>query len=139
MSLYSMMFGKSHNSAFLLASLGLEESDFYRFRDCHLTEEKEIAVYTRGGGGNRECSCDWDEPSERTIDFGGNWHSPSCSIIMQNKIREHALYLRDEDDDFDSTYSTFYFSIPDGLTLDKLNAEFEGDEKWDILFKVFKS
>lgn len=86
MSLYNMLFGTNPAAGILLELLGLSPNDFYRFRDCYLTENGEIAVYTRDGGGNRD---------DNTTDV--------CS---------HPNYLRDENDDFDCTYVTYYFSVP---------------------------
>lgn len=56
MSFYNMIFGKNPMSDVILATLGLTRSDVGRFRDVYL-EEDTIAVYTRNGGGNRECWC----------------------------------------------------------------------------------
>lgn len=87
MSLYNALFGTNPAASTLLDLLGLKPGNFYRFRDCYLTDNDEIAVYTRGGGGNRE---------DNTTDVAG-----------------HPNYLRDEDDDFDCTYATYYFSLPE--------------------------
>lgn len=57
MSLYNMLFGANPASDVLLATLGLTRDDVGRFRDCSVSEGQ-IAVYTRNGSGNRECSCD---------------------------------------------------------------------------------
>lgn len=88
MSMYNALFGENPASEILLGLLGLERGDFYRYRDCYLTEDGgEIAVYTRGGGGNRD---------DNTTDVAG-----------------HPNYLSDSDDDFDCTYATYYFSVPE--------------------------
>ena len=96
MSFYSMLFGKNPLSTVLLAVIGLKECDVERFRDCYLNKElKEIQIYTRTGGGNRN---DYKNLS-----------------LVRNQY-----YKTDEDDDFDSTYATYHFSIPEGIYDDLL-------------------
>lgn len=91
MSLYNLLFGMNPNTDVVLALLGLRQHDVERFRNVSLDlEAGEISVYTRTGGGNRE-----DYP--------------------QNALTSHPDYLRDKDDDFDSTYATFYLRIPQGM------------------------
>lgn len=54
MSLYNALFGMNQMSDVLLAALGLTRADVGRFRDCYIQNDR-IAVYTRNGGGNRDC------------------------------------------------------------------------------------
>lgn len=116
MNMYNVLFGKGPHAKLLLAALSCTENDFYRFRDCYLDDKGRIAVYTRGGGGNRECRCDKHaDPEARTAEFGGEWHDPACVRIVQATNRRHPCYLFDEDDGFDSTYATFYFSVPETM------------------------
>lgn len=90
MSLYNMINGVNPATFFILPLLGEKHPDDYpRFRDCFVTEDNEIAVYTRVGGGNRNEG------------FG------------EEELQSHPNFLRDEDDDFDSTYATYYFSVPE--------------------------
>ncbi|HXU26266.1 MAG TPA: hypothetical protein VN698_03475, partial [Bacteroidia bacterium] len=49
-----------------------------------------LQVYTRCGGGNRE----------------------SCQHVF-DEIAKHPLYSHNADDDYDTTYCTFFFNIPD--------------------------
>ena len=86
--MYNMIFGRNPNGPAILRTLDLTPEDCGRFRDCFVANG-EIAVYTRNGGGNREYQ-------EEAIEL----------------LQEHPNYLRDEDDDFDYTYATFYFSLP---------------------------
>ena len=86
MTMYNMLFGKNPDTKDILAVIGLKEGYIERFRDCWV-EDDEICVLTRTGGGNRE-----DFPNE---------------ILTSNPY-----YIYDEDDDFDSTYATYHFSIP---------------------------
>jgi hypothetical protein len=78
-----------------------------RFRDAWVEKGEDgpvIAVYTRQGGGNRECFCDGDAAR----------HLPSsCYAACNEALAAHPLYLRDADDDFDATYATFYFRAPE--------------------------
>lgn len=87
MSFYNMLFGINPDYKKILSLLDLKEEDIERFRDCGLKDGR-IYIYTRTGGDNRECF-----PNE---------------ILTSNPH-----YLYDENDDFDSTYATYYFSIPE--------------------------
>jgi hypothetical protein len=90
MGLYNLVHGTNPASDWLLGLLNLTRTDVGRFRDAWVSKADdgrlEIAVYTRNGGGNR---------ADYMPDFSA-----------------HPLYLRDEDDDFDCTYATIYFSAP---------------------------
>ena len=92
MSLYNFLFGINENADILLGVIGgLSMSDFGRFRDIYLNPEGTIiTVLTRLGGGNRE---------------------PYIDTI--NKIKENDNYIKDYDDDFDSTYAYFEFKVPE--------------------------
>ena len=82
------MNGINSATLFILPMLGEKHPDEYpRFRDC-FTENNEIHVYTRVGGGNR-----------------GEGYG-------EEELQSHPNYLRDEDDDFDNTYATYIFSVP---------------------------
>jgi hypothetical protein len=108
MSLYNALFGLNPSSHLLLAMLNLSKNDVGRFRDCYLKRNDDgllnIVVYTRNGGGNRE---DYEEVTEA--------------------LQHHPAYLSDRDDDFDSTYAAYVFSVPDrfketAVELEKLGA-----------------
>ena len=109
MSLYNMIFGMNQHADFILATLGLTRGDVGRFRDAYVSEGN-IAVYTRNGGGNR-------------YDYQGTLDA----------LAAHPQYIRDEDDDFDCTYCTIYFSFPDQWK-DELSAlesgTFNPSERW---------
>lgn len=120
MSLYSILAGEEPLADILLAGLGLTRSDVGRFRDAWVTTEGEIAVYTRNGGGNRDCWSDEDESTE-------SCECPGC--IITYRLPKHPLYLRDSDDDFDSTYATIHFKPPDAIPED-FPRGVSGDERW---------
>lgn len=94
MSLYNALFGTNSLAPALLRMLNLSVEDVPRFRDCYLAEGEdgtlEIHVYTRTGGGNR-------------VDYADGNASLAC----------HSHFLWDKDDDYDCTYATFAFSVPD--------------------------
>lgn len=88
MSFYNMLFGMNPQSDLLLAVIGLRKNDVERFRDVHSSEDgRYISVYTRTGGGNRA-----DYPN-----------------LTMRKLPD---WQGSEDDDFDSTYCTDTFVVP---------------------------
>lgn len=113
MSMYAAIFGRNPDADLLLAMVGLTRGDVGRFRDAFAVSDehgRRVHVYTRNGGGNREyCMPDWDE---------------------------HPLYVDDYDDDFDCTYATIEFRVPDaaadvfdGMLGDDRSAP-DMDERW---------
>jgi hypothetical protein len=95
MGLYNTIFGVSHHAPMVLALLDVNPSFFGRFRDAWFEKVPgddaavRMVVYTRCGGGNRECHAnEWDA------------------------VRDHPLYLGDRDDDFDATYAVIAFAFP---------------------------
>jgi hypothetical protein len=109
MSLYEIAVADGNQrerGAILLAILG--SPVVARFRDAWVEKGGDgpvIAIYTRQGGGNRECFCA-SEP--------GRAHVPDqCYAACNEALAAHPLYLRDADDSFDATYATFYFRAPD--------------------------
>ncbi len=114
MSLYNAINGMNPATFFILPMLGKYYSEYPRFRDCFIgelensdendqfgipqkktSEEKVISVYTRVGGGNRD---DYEDEIE--------------------ELKNMPNYLRDYDDDFDNTFATFVFSVPEAYTED---------------------
>lgn len=111
MSMYNLVNGNNPAVTLLLPMLGKHYNEYPRFRDCWInarewkisedgmpyvgdkeefTGEPMLYVYTRVGGGNRE--------------------SYEAEI---EELQDMPTYIEDYDDDFDSTYATFVFSIPD--------------------------
>lgn len=107
--MYNMVFGVNHFAPVILDALEVDLPDFGRFRDAFVANG-EIAVYTRCGGNNR---------SEFKYVF--------------DRMRHHPNYLRDADDKFDSTYATFFFSIPEQhpeLRALDIGKPFDPDARW---------
>jgi len=124
MSLYRMLFGENHLSKFIIASLDVNKEYFGRYRDAFVTNG-EIAVYTRNGGGHRRHN------NEFTLSAGEHCNCPGC--IIKYRLPKHPLYLRDMDDEFDSTYATVYFKLPEEhkdvlLAIDI--GEFDPSKRW---------
>lgn len=118
MSLYNMLHGVNPMAQVLLAALGIDRGDVPRFRDCYWNGEH-ICIYTRTGGGNRE-----------------DYESENTALTLRDG------YVRDEDDEFDSTYATFYFA-PSPKLKDALTAVPAADatpaQKWESLFTRLQS
>lgn len=93
MSLYNLLHGHNPNAEPILRALGLEPTRIDRFRDASfrkIDDEVVIDVYCRTGAGNRP-----DYPNV--------------------PLTSHPLYLRDCDDDDDSTYAHYFFRIPEAV------------------------
>lgn len=90
MSLYNMINGFNMGACFyIMPMLGRKQEEYPRFRDCFVTEKGTIAIYTRVGGGNRNCG------------YG------------EEKLYEDENFIKTYDDDFDSTYATYEFKVPE--------------------------
>lgn len=90
MSLYNMVNGFNPACVLLMPMLGRKEEDYPRFRDCFVSEDgQNIVIYTRVGGGNRDCG------------FG------------EEELYEDENFIRTWDDEFDSTYGYYEFSVPE--------------------------
>jgi hypothetical protein len=128
--MYNNLHGQNPSADVLKNMLGLDVASKYgyyptgRFRDIWLSDEgKKIVLFTRNGGGNRE----------------------EYAQIFK-AIREHRLYIRDWDDDYDSTYAYIEFQTPEEMveTLAQLWEEQGGEpkslkEKTDAVTEEMKS
>ena len=91
MSLYNRLFGENENAMPLLGMINTTRTQFQRYRDVFLNKEGTIiTVLTRLGGGNRS---DYEE--------------------VFKKMRANDYYIKDYDDDYDSTYCYFEFKVPE--------------------------
>lgn len=131
MSLYNLLNGVNNNAFLLLKILGIDRNDIPRFRDCFLTEEGNICIYTRTGGGNR----DYYESEEIHQENYGNEYDYTGPY--NEDLRENPYFIRDKDEDYDCTYANFYFSIPDEFKeeLKNMEASIPPSEKWQKLFE----
>jgi hypothetical protein len=92
-----------------------------RFRDCYLgmdEGQRRIIIYTRTGGGNRE------------------------AYEAENQVlREVAGFVRDYDDDFDSTFAYFVYEIPAEHrdVLEQCSLPNTPREKFDALMEALRS
>ena len=90
MSLYNMINGLNPAVFVLLPMLGRHPEEYPRFRDCFLgDDDNSIIIFTRVGGGNRNCGYGEDELSK----------DPN--------------FMTTYDDSFDSTYGNYVFRVPD--------------------------
>jgi hypothetical protein len=120
MSLYNALFGVNQLAPFILLALGTTSDKVPRFRDAYINEDGEMIIYTRTGGGNRDY---YDSPetyaaTRDTSDADNDYKGP-----FNEDLRALPGFLGDVDDDFDSTYASFRYSIPPSFkkVLDTLN------------------
>lgn len=131
MSLYNLVHGENPAATILLGLLGLTRADVPRYRDCYWNG-KHIAVHTRTGGGNRDyyeheesCRANYPDYFDGKDDPKGPWNAD---------LRRIPTFVYDEDDDYDCTYATFYFTIPEQFAwvMPQLNAsDATPAQKWD--------
>ena len=119
MNMYNLLFGQNPNSEILKAMLGLgTKYHIGRFRDIYLSEDgTKILVYTRNGGGNRECyDCDKetveDKANCKSAPDGCFWSPDMCPLKGNASMSLHPNFVEDKDDDFDCTYVYHIFTIP---------------------------
>lgn len=90
MSLYNIMNGYNPSCLFFMPMLGRKQDEYPRFRDCFLSDDNNhIVIYTRVGGGNRNCG------------YG------------EEELYKDPNYVRTWDDDFDDTYGYYEFNVPE--------------------------
>lgn len=89
MSLYNALFGFSSACIFFMPMLGRKQEDYPRFRDCFITKDNNIGIYTRVGGNNRGCG------------YG------------EEELYTDEHFVRTYDDGFDDTYATYEFRVPE--------------------------
>lgn len=132
MSLYNALFGFNPHAPLLLSFLGITANDVPRFRDCFV-DDGQIVVYTRTGGGNREY---YENAASRAREYEDSEYSGPWN----DDLRALAGFVRDEDDDFDCTYASFYFEPSPDIAklvgqLVAIGAESNPAERWQALFK----
>ena len=116
MSLYNMLMGFNPACVIILPMLGRTREEYPRFRDCYVTDEGNIAIYTRVGGGNRNCG------------YG------------EEDLYEDENYLTTYDDEYDSTYGTYEFKVPEKWKADfDLIVAGKADQVSQEYFELVKS
>lgn len=141
MSLYNALFGFNPLAGLLLAMLGLKPDDVPRFRDCYYNGEH-ICVYTRTGGGNRDS---YESPERRKANYPDLYQTDEevNAGPFNRDLRKVPEYVYDDDDDYDSTYATFYFKVPDRFawfaTWAADKTERPAAERWQDFFKQVES
>ena len=117
MSLYNTLNGMNLATFFILPMLNKHPDEYPRFRDCFTGEDNNsIVIYTRVGGGNRNCG------------FG------------EEELYKHPNFIKTYDDDFDSTYGYYAFSIPNKWEKDFaaiLNGKLWSEEYHNQMCKIF--
>ena len=89
MSLYNMVHGFNPACVFIMPMLGRKQDEWPRFRDCFVTEDNQIAIYTRVGGNNR-----------------GQGYG-------EEELYKDPNFVKTFDDSFDDTYATYVFNVPE--------------------------
>ena len=89
MSMYNMLMGFNPACVVIMPMLGRKQDEYPRFRDCFVTDEGNIAIYTRVGGGNRDCGYNEEE------------------------LYKDENFLTTYDDEYDNTYGTYEFRVPE--------------------------
>lgn len=146
MSLYNALFGVNPMAGLLMHALGIESGDVPRFRDCWLDTEGPkylIALHTRTGGGNRamyECEAsarrNYPEYFDGKDDPSGPWNAD---------LRKLPGFVFDEDDDFDNTYATFFYEVPEAFkgiieTMHNLTGDMQPpSERWQKVLDDLRS
>lgn len=103
--LYNMVLGdggEDDRGNILLAILGNPDPGRYRDSWVELADNGDpvIAIYTRNGGGNRDCYC------EEENDY-------LCTGCTGDNFEDHELCFEAIDDEFDCTYRTYRFLVPE--------------------------
>lgn len=90
MSLYNAMMGFNPACILFMPMLGRKPDEYPRFRDCFISDDgKYIDIYTRVGGGNRNTG------------YG------------EEELYKDENFVETFDDDFDTTYGTYRFKVPE--------------------------
>lgn len=107
MSLYNALFGVNPSAGLVLQALGITADAVPRFRDAWITDDHKLAIHTRTGGGNRDMYEHEDSARRHYPEYFTDGDPPKGP--WNADLRQLAGFRYDEDDDFDSTYATFYF------------------------------
>lgn len=132
MSMYNMLEGCHPEAKTLLDIIGLKIEEIARFRDIWITQDGKVELYTRTGGGNDECNCDWmdhDELWEKITNpkviesmkkngelvlFRDRLHFQDCYWVYNRKLEGKPNFISFKYDEGDETYAHFLFSPVEG-------------------------
>lgn len=118
MSLYNMVNGTEETAPDVLSMLGITPDAIPRFRDAYFkwaedrkgkpTDVPIACIMTRTGGGNRPWYDNMESRQQQDSDAGrdGPWN---------DDLRALEGFIRDCDDNFDSTYAIFEFRVPESM------------------------
>lgn len=73
----------------IMPMLERKQNEWLRFRDCFITKDSNIGIYTRVGGSNRNC------------------------VFGEEELYKDPNFIRTYDDEPDDTYATYEFSVPE--------------------------
>jgi len=131
---YNMLFGVNPNAPIILAALDLDLEKIGRFRDVWVEEDR-IAIYTRLGAGNAKCWCDPEDVKNSPHPLDPE-HASYCFVPNVKYLKKHPLYIGDEEDEFDSTYRTFYFKIPEKYKEILLQLKEKPRVNWEVIKEI---
>lgn len=143
MSLYNLIFGRNPFSGFLLEVLGTTVDRVPRFRDCFLNEDgSRIIIYTRTGGGNRDFYEHPDRCRENYPEYFGGEDEPSGP--WNSDLRALPGFVYDADDEFDGTYASFHYNVPEAFkkmvaALTNIGAAGNPAERWQEMLDGLSS
>ena len=117
--LYNVLHGYNQACVFILPMLGRKMEEYPRFRDCFVDKETGlIAVFTRVGGGNRDCG------------------------MGEEELYDDPNFVSTRDAEYDSTYGYYYFKVPE-----KWKSDFDlilagrikeaSDEYWQMIYDFY--
>ena len=89
MSLYNAINGFNMACVMIMPMLGRKQDEYPRFRDCFVSEDDTILIFTRVGGGNRGAG------------YG------------EEELMKDPLFIKTWDWEEDSTYGLYEFSVPE--------------------------
>lgn len=113
MSLYNKLFGVNDRAPQIIAELfdfgvsALGNKRQYeatikripRFRDAYINKDKQLVLYTRTGGGNREY---YERRTDENAEYTG---------LFNEDLRKLPGFVRDYDDTYDSTFAHFIYEV----------------------------
>jgi hypothetical protein len=132
MGLYNAVLGVQFQAPAIFVMLDLKPLggfDTGRVRDAWIrTGGESVIVFTRNGGDNRK------HYSDTGLEAGKE--CPCTGCVMTYRVPQHPQYVRDWDDDFDSTYAYIEFTVPEEYReVAKANAPEEEMPPFEVRWK----